>query len=145
MRAVIQRVLSAQVEVEGACVGKINEGLLVYLGVGQGDSEQQVATLADKLIHLRLFPNEKGQMHFSISEHTQELLIISQFTLYANMDKGRRPDFFQAADPEVAQRLYELFIESLKSKGLKVESGHFGAYMKIASVADGPVTLILER
>ena len=144
MRAVVQRVAEASVRVEGAIVGHIGAGLLVLLGVGQGDAEEDVAALADKVLHLRIFPDEAGHMNRSLLDTRGDVLVVSQFTLYGDARKGRRPSFIDAAPPEEANRLYELFVARLRASGLKVEQGVFRAEMDVALVNRGPVTLLLD-
>jgi D-aminoacyl-tRNA deacylase len=144
MRAVVQRVAEASVRVEGAIVGHIGPGLLVLLGVGQGDVEDDVAALADKVLHLRIFPDEAGHMNRSLLDTRGDALVVSQFTLYGDARKGRRPSFIDAAPPAEANRLYELFLARLRGSGLKVEQGVFRAEMDVALVNRGPVTLLLD-
>jgi D-tyrosyl-tRNA(Tyr) deacylase len=144
MRALIQRVSRASVTVDGKVVGEIGRGLLVLLGVGQGDGEAQVKTLADKIVHLRIFGDDEGKMNRSLLDVSGEVLVVSQFTLYADMHRGRRPGFTDAAPPTVAEPLFELFKDTLVSYGVKVASGVFGAYMGIDLRNDGPVTLWLD-
>jgi D-tyrosyl-tRNA(Tyr) deacylase len=145
MKAVIQRVTKASVEVDGKIVGQIRSGLLVLLGVAKGDTEADVAYLVEKIPALRIFSDEAGKMNRSLAEIGGGLLAISQFTLLGDTRKGRRPGFEQAADPPVARRLFDHFVESLKKEtDLVVESGIFGAHMKIDLLNDGPVTFILD-
>jgi D-tyrosyl-tRNA(Tyr) deacylase len=144
MRAVVQRVAEASVRVDGATVGRIGAGLLVLLGVGQGDVEEDVAALADKVLHLRIFPDEAGHMNRSLLDTRGEVLVVSQFTLYGDARKGRRPSFIDAAPPEEANRLYGLFVARLRASGLNVEQGVFRAEMDVALVNRGPVTLLLD-
>ena len=146
MRAVAQRVSSAKVEVEGEVVGEIERGLLVYLGAGKGDSDVEVGYVANKLAGLRVFPDDEGRMNRSLSDIDGELLVVSQFTLYGDVRKGRRPSFVNAARPDVAIPLYEAFVGALQDRGVaRVETGEFGASMEVDLVNDGPVTLVLER
>lgn len=145
MKIVIQRVSYAHVEVEGAIVGAIGPGALVLVGVAQGDTAAQAAWLANKFTQLRFFEDEQGKMNKSLSEHKGEALVISQFTLYADCQQGRRPSFTQAAPPALAQSLYEVFVEEVRKSGVKVETGLFGAKMKVSLLNEGPVTLIVER
>lgn len=144
MTAVIQRVKSAAVSVEGKTVGAINTGLLILLGVREGDSEREVEKMAEKILKMRIFEDENEKMNFSVSDVKGEILVISNFTLCASCRRGTRPDFFGAAKPDIANRLYEYFIEKIKYSGLKTESGEFGADMKIDTSLDGPVTIILD-
>jgi D-tyrosyl-tRNA(Tyr) deacylase len=144
MRAVIQRVTSATVEVEKRIVGQIGKGLLVYLGVGKEDTDKDTEFLAEKLTGLRIFSDMAGKMNLSILDVGGEVLIVSNFTLYGDCRKGRRPGFDAAAEPVIAQRLYEKTAQLLADKGIKVARGVFGAYMQVSSVNDGPVTFLLD-
>src|SRR5256885_4915714 len=144
MRALLQRVSHASVTVDKQIVGQIGQGLLVLLGIGQQDSELQVKTLADKIVYLRIFGDDEGKMNRSLLDIGGEVLVISQFTLYANVRRGRRPSFTDAAPPVVAETLVEHFKEALASYGLTVASGIFGAYMTIEIRNEGPVTIWLD-
>ena len=144
MKAVIQRVGAASVEVDARTAGKIGKGILVLLGVEKGDKERDAAWLAEKIANLRIFEDENGKMNLSVREIGGELLAVSQFTLAGNCAKGRRPSFDSAAPPEEANRLYEFFVENLRELGLPVETGVFQAMMQVSLVNDGPVTFILE-
>jgi len=144
MRAVIQRVTESSVAVEGRAIGSIGRGLLVLLGVGEGDSEKEADYLAEKIANLRIFEDQDGKMNLSLLEIGDEMLVVSQFTLLGNCRKGRRPSFVQAAAPEIANKLYEYFVEVSKQKGIRVQTGEFGAMMAVSLVNDGPVTLIVE-
>ncbi len=144
MRAVIQRVSSASVTVDSHVTGRIGTGLLVLLGVGQDDSRDDVIWLAAKIAGLRVFPDEAGKMNLSLKQIQGEALVVSQFTLYGDCKKGKRPSFVQAAAPEMANALYQDFIAELTGHGLNVESGVFQAKMDVALVNDGPVTLIID-
>ncbi len=144
MRALVQRVSHASVTVEEQIVGQIGQGLLVFLGVGQDDSGAQVKTLADKIAHLRIFGDEEGKMNRSLLDIGGEVLVISQFTLYANTRRGRRPSFTDAAPPALAEPLVERFKDALAGYGLSVASGVFGAYMTIDLRNEGPVTIMLD-
>ena len=144
MRAVLQRVSQASVTVDGQIVGQIGQGLLVFLGVGQGDSEREVKIMADKIAQLRIFGDEEGKMNRSLLDIHGEVLVISQFTLYADMKRGRRPSFTNAAPPALAIPLYEQFKEALANHGLTVASGIFGAMMSIELRNEGPVTIVLD-
>ena len=144
MKAVIQRVTRASVEVDGKIVGQIRAGLVVLLGVAKGDTESDLAYLAEKIPALRIFSDEAGKMNRSLAEIGGGVLAISQFTLLGDTKKGRRPGFDQAADPDAAKRLYEQFVERLRQTDLTVETGVFGAHMKVELVNDGPVTFVLD-
>ena len=144
MRAVLQRVKEASVEVEDKVAGSINRGLVLLLGARNGDQEEDVKYLVDKCLNLRIFEDDKGKMNLSALEVKAEILVISQFTLYADTKKGRRPSFTDALNPEEAERLYLKFIEMIKEQGLKVESGVFGAKMLVKISNWGPVTFILD-
>lgn len=144
MRLVIQRVKEAQVTVSGEIVGEIGPGLLVFLGVGQGDDEGQVDYLVDKVIHMRIFPDTQGKFNRSLVETGGALLVVSQFTLWGDCRKGRRPSFSDAAPPALAESLYTLFIKKIRDKGVSVSSGRFQAMMEVTLTNDGPVTLLLD-
>lgn len=144
MKLVIQRVTNATVTVENNIVGKIDKGFLVLLGVGPEDTEKEADYLVQKLIKLRIFEDENGKMNLSIKDTAGELLIVSQFTLYADCSSGNRPSFINAAKPEKANELYEYFIQKCKEENIKVEHGIFGANMQVELVNDGPVTILLE-
>ena len=144
MRIVVQRVTRASVEVDGEICGKIGKGFLVLLGVGENDTEAECIRLADKLINLRIFSDENDKINLALKDVGGELLIVSQFTLYADCRKGNRPNFIQAAKPELANKLYEFFIDYCKKKVPVVQSGIFGADMKVDLLNDGPFTVILE-
>ncbi|HOO78355.1 MAG TPA: D-aminoacyl-tRNA deacylase [bacterium] len=145
MRAVVQRVDRASVEAEGGFRESIGKGVLVLLGVGRGDTDREALWLAGKIAELRIFEDAGGKMNLSLLETGGEALVVSQFTLYGDCRRGRRPGFDAAAEPEVARKLYRIFIEALSAKGIAASSGVFGATMKVDLVNDGPVTLILER
>ena len=144
MRAVIQRVSSATVEVDGQVVGRIGRGLLVYLGIGKVDSEQDAEFMAEKIANLRIFADDEGKMNRSVPDITGQILLVSNFTLQGDCRKGRRPGFDGAAEPAMAERLYDKTAQLLAEKGLKVAKGVFGANMQVASVNDGPVTFVLD-
>jgi D-tyrosyl-tRNA(Tyr) deacylase len=144
MRIVLQRVKNARVEVAGAIVGSIGTGLVILLGVTQTDKEEEADYLAQKVIQLRIFSDEAGKMNRSLLEAGGALLVVSQFTLYGDCKKGRRPSFDRAAPPEQARALYEHFIARLKSSNITVETGVFQAEMEIHLINDGPVTFILD-
>ena len=143
MRAVVTRVLSASVEIGGGIVGEIGRGFLVLLGIKNGDAEGDVVKLANKVCNLRVFSDDEGKMNLDLEAAGGSILVISQFTLYADC-KSRRPGFTAAARPEVAIPLYELFINECKNAGFKVETGEFGAMMNVSSVNEGPVTILLD-
>lgn len=144
MRALLQRVSRASVTVDGQIVGQIEHGLLILLGVGRGDSEAQVKQLTDKIVHLRIFEDEDGKMNRSLLDSGGRALVVSQFTLYANMSKGRRPSFIEAAPPALAEPLVERFKASIATHGIHVEGGIFGAHMEVELLNNGPVTLWLD-
>jgi D-tyrosyl-tRNA(Tyr) deacylase len=144
MRAVIQRVTASSVEVEGRVVGEIGAGLMVLVGVGRDDERADADYLADKIINLRIFNDEAGKMNLSLAETGGAMLVVSQFTLYADARKGRRPSYVDAAEPEKANALYEYFVERVRAAGIKVETGVFQAMMKVSLTNDGPVTILLE-
>jgi D-aminoacyl-tRNA deacylase len=144
MRAVVQRVKKARVDISGETVGAIDQGLLVFLGVGEEDSEKDAEYLADKIANLRIFSDEKDLMNLSLLDTGGSALVVSQFTLWGDCRKGRRPSFAKAARPERAIVLYEHFIEVLKAKGIKIASGKFQEMMDVHLVNDGPVTLLLD-
>jgi D-tyrosyl-tRNA(Tyr) deacylase len=144
MRALIQRVSSASVEVEGKVVGRRGPGLLVLLGVGQGDGEDEAMLLADKTVGLRIFSDEAGRFNHSLLDVGGSVLVVSQFTLYADLQRGRRPGFSQAALPEVAAPLVERYVAAIRARGITVETGVFGAMMRVALVNEGPVTIMLD-
>jgi D-aminoacyl-tRNA deacylase len=144
MRAVVQRGSSARVRVDGAVVGEITEGFLVLLGVGQGDGAAEVAYMASKIRDLRLFADDEGKMNRSLLEIGGGVLVVSQFTLYGDVRRGRRPSFIAAAAPDLAKALYEDIVKELRASGLTVATGIFQADMKVESINDGPVTLLLD-
>lgn len=145
MKVVIQRSKEAQVIVAGEVVGQINKGLVLLIGVTHDDTADEVAYMADKIANLRIFEDDAGKMNVSVKAFGGEILAVSQFTLYGDCRKGRRPSFTQAADPQHAERIYEALIEALRKEGLHVETGRFGAMMDVQLTNWGPVTLILER
>ncbi len=145
MRALVQRVSRASVEVDGVTVGAIGRGLVVLLGVTHGDSEAEAGWLASKVAGLRIFEDQHGLMNASLADVEGELLIVSQFTLYGDARKGRRPSFTDAARPEHAEPLVDYFAAQIRNMGFRVESGVFGAHMQVHIQNDGPVTLMLER
>ena len=144
MRAVVQRVSSGLVLIDGKIVGKIGKGLVILLGVRNGDTEADAKFLADKCVNLRIFTDENGKFNLSALDVKGELLAISQFTLYGDTRKGRRPSFIEAAPPEASEPLYEKFVDYLRESGLKVATGEFGAMMLVEINNDGPVTIIVE-
>ena len=144
MRAVLTRVKHASVTIDGKVHGQIGEGFLILLGITHEDTEAQAVKLADKLTGLRIFEDENGKMNRGLDEVKGELLIVSQFTLYGNCKKGRRPEFLAAARPEVAIPLYEKVVELCRAKGFRTETGEFGAYMQVDSLNDGPLTLVVD-
>lgn len=144
MRAVVQRVSRARVEVAGREVGAIGAGLLVLLGVGQGDDGPAADWLADKVAGLRIFPDEQGKLNLSVGQVGGAVLVVSQFTLWGDCAKGKRPSFGRAAGPELAEPLYRRFCQCLGQAGLKVATGQFGAMMAVELVNQGPVTLLLD-
>lgn len=144
MRACVQRVSSASVTVEQRVVGRIDRGLVVLLGIGQGDTQEDARQLADKITALRIFEDEGRKMNRSIIEANGSMLVVSQFTLFGDCRKGRRPSFTQAAPPDVADDLYQAFVAAVGAQGIRVETGVFRAHMDVALVNDGPVTLLLD-
>jgi len=144
VKVVVQRSKQAKVVIEGETVGSIDSGLVLLVGMTHEDTEADVKWMADKVANLRIFEDETGKMNHSISDIGGQLLSVSQFTLYGDCRKGRRPNFMAAARPEQAEQLYDLFNETLRSTGLVVETGRFGAMMEVELINSGPVTLILE-
>ncbi len=144
MRIVCQRVLQAEVKVEGQQVGKIDNGLLVYLSVGKEDTVKDAQFMADKLVNLRIFADEVGKMNRSVLDVGGAILLVSNFTLHGDCRKGRRPGFDAAAEPALAQQLYEKVIELIAEQGITVEKGAFGEHMHVSSINDGPVTFLLD-
>ena len=144
MRAVLTRVKSASVTIDGETVGRICKGFLILLGVGPGDTEKECRYLAEKALGLRIFEDENGKMNLGLEAVGGEVLVVSQFTLYGNCRKGRRPSFTDAAGPELGNALYERFLAVCTELGYPPQHGRFGADMKVESVNDGPVTLILD-
>ena len=144
MRAVLTRVKSASVAIDGQTVGQIGQGVLILLGVGPEDTEATCRYLAEKALGLRIFEDENGKMNLSLADVGGQVLVVSQFTLYGNCRKGRRPSFAEAAPPELGNRLYEQFLKECETLGYPPQHGRFGADMQVASVNDGPVTLILD-
>jgi D-aminoacyl-tRNA deacylase len=144
MRSVIQRVKKASVEVEGRVVGRIGRGLLVLVGIGQGDTIRDIDWMVDKIINLRIFENEEGKFDKSLLDINGELLAVSQFTLYGDCSRGRRPSFSDAMEAGAARELFEVFVQKARQKVKKVETGVFQAMMDVVLVNDGPVTLIVD-
>ncbi len=145
MRVLLQRVKSSQVEVGGEVIGRIGRGLNLLVGIASTDTEVELDWLVHKCLELRLFSNSQGRFEYSIQEIGGELLVVSQFTLYGDGRKGRRPSFERAAPPQQARQLYEQFVAKLRLSGLRVATGQFGAMMQVSIENDGPVTLLLER
>ncbi len=145
MRLVIQRVLHAEVQVDGNTIGKIGKGLLVFVGAGQDDTKEIADKYLRKLLGLRIFEDENGKTNLSLKDVDGELLIVSQFTLYANCKKGNRPSFIEAGEPHMAEALYEYMIDEAKKSVPVVEHGEFGADMKVSILNDGPFTIILDE
>lgn len=144
MRAVVQRVTNADVKIDGRVNGKIDDGLLVLLGVGNGDTEEDMKYIADKIIKLRIFSDENDKMNLSLEDVGGSMLVISQFTLYGDCSHGRRPYFGNAMEPVSANEMYEKFVAYIREQGIHTETGEFGADMKVSLTNDGPVTIILE-
>lgn len=144
MRAVVQRVLRAKVSVDGKAVGEIGRGMLVLLGVGADDSEADADYLAAKIVGLRIFDDEQGRMNVSAAQESLGVLVVSQFTLYGDVRRGKRPSFDAAAPPEKARALYEYFVQRIRHAGLRCETGRFQADMQVELVNDGPVTILLD-
>ncbi|WP_054712151.1 D-aminoacyl-tRNA deacylase [Bacillus sp. JCM 19041] len=144
MRVVVQRAKEAKVQVEEKTIGQIDKGLVLLVGISNEDNEKDVRFCAEKIANLRIFEDETGKMNFSVLDNGGEILSISQFTLYGDCTKGRRPNFMKAAKPDYANVLYKQFNQLLADQGLKVETGKFGAMMDVSLINDGPVTLIVE-
>lgn len=144
MRAIVQRVLSSNVKVDGEIVGSIKKGYNVLIGIGKDDTEEDLKYIKDKIINLRIFEDEEDKMNLSLKDVDGELLLISQFTLYGDCRKGRRPNFMNALGGEEAKNLFNNFITLCKEEGIKVETGVFGAHMEVTIVNDGPVTMIID-
>ena len=144
MRAVLTRVKSASVTIDGACVGSIGKGFLILLGVGPNDTERECRYLAEKALGLRIFEDENGKMNLGLEAVQGEVMVVSQFTLYGNCRKGRRPSFTDAAGPELGNEMYEKFLSICQELGYPPQHGRFGADMKVESINDGPITLILD-
>jgi D-tyrosyl-tRNA(Tyr) deacylase len=145
MRVLLQRVTKGSVTVDGTVTGAVEQGFVALVGVAHGDGEAQAAWLAKKVAGLRVFEDDDGKMNLSVQDVGGSVLAVSQFTLYANTDKGRRPSFVEAADPQIAEPLVERFCDLLRAEGVPVETGVFGAMMMVEIHNDGPVTILLER
>jgi D-tyrosyl-tRNA(Tyr) deacylase len=145
VRLLIQRVTEASVTVEDTIVVKINKGLLVFFAAHKEDSHKPISWLTQKLLNLRVFPDAEGKMNLSVKDIEGEILVVSQFTLYAQCEKGRRPDFFDTAAPEYAEELYDTFVQQLKEETVKVSTGQFGSHMDVALTNDGPATFLIEK
>ena len=145
MRVIVQRVSNASVTVDGDVVGDIGPGLLCLVGIGEGDTEEEARWLAHKTANLRIFADEDDRMNLSVKDIGGSILVVSQFTLYANTRKGFRPSFVGAASPDVAEPLVDLYTEAIQDENVPVETGIFGAYMEVSLENDGPVTIILEK
>lgn len=144
MRAVIQRVSKASVKVDGKVVGKIGKGLLVLIGVGKDDNDKDISYMAEKIVNLRIFEDKNGKMNRSLLDIQGEILIISQFTLYGDCRRGRRPSFTDAASPDKGKEYYEKFVEEVKKYGINVQTGIFQAMMEVELINQGPVTILLD-
>jgi D-tyrosyl-tRNA(Tyr) deacylase len=144
MRAVVQRVSRAQVVVEGEVAGRIDRGLVVLLGVAQGDTADDVSTMADKLVGLRVFDDADGKMNLALADVGGAMLVVSQFTLLGDCRKGRRPSYVEAAPPELAEALYELVVAAVRKRGIEVATGRFRTHMDVTLTNDGPVTLLVD-
>ena len=145
MKLVIQKVSSASVEVEGSCVGQIGKGFLVLVGIGKEDTREVADQFIKKMVNLRIFADENGKTNLSLADVNGEVLLVSQFTLYANCKKGNRPSFFDAGEPDKAQALYEYMVEKVKERVPVVQTGTFGAMMKVSLINEGPFTIILDE
>jgi len=145
LKIVLQRVKQAGVEVQNRSVGEIQQGLCLLIGIEKGDSEEEARYLANKIVELRIFPDQQGKMNLSLLDIQGEVLAVSQFTLSGSLKKGRRPSFDNAEEPERAERLFRYLVDLIKQRGMKVETGIFGALMDVRLVNDGPVTFILEK
>lgn len=144
MKIVVQRVSKAEVKINDKIVGKANKGLLLFVGFSKEDEEEDLKYFADKILNLRIFEDISGKMNLSVSEINGDILSVSQFTLYGDIKKGRRPSFIEAAEPEKANKLYEKFNDQLKKSGLNIETGIFGGDMKVSLINDGPVTILMD-
>lgn len=144
MRAVVQRVLEAKVHIDGGKTGEIGRGVLIFVGVGRDDSHEDARMLAEKVVHLRIFPDPSGKMNLSVLDVEGGILVISQFTLFGDCRKGRRPSYASAAAPEFANELYEAFVDEVRQFTASVETGQFQEMMRVHLINDGPVTLLLD-
>ena len=144
MRAVVQRVKESQVKVDDEVIGSIDEGLLIFLGIGNEDSMDDIDYLIDKIINLRIFEDVEGKMNLSALDLEKDIMVVSQFTLYGDCRKGRRPSFFDAAPPDKAERLYDVFVSKMNDYNLNIETGEFQAMMDVDLINDGPVTLLID-
>lgn len=144
MRAVVQRVTSSSVTVEGETTGKIDKGLMVLLGVADGDTDKDVTYMVDKIVNLRIFEDENDKMNLSLQDIGGSLLVVSQFTLLGDCRKGRRPSFIEAARPEIADNLYQKFVDKARSMGIRTETGRFKTHMMVELINDGPVTILVD-
>lgn len=144
MRAVVQRVKECTVKVNDEVTGSIGAGLLIFLGIGNEDSMEDIDYLIDKIVNLRIFEDVEGQMNLSALDLEKEIMVVSQFTLYGDCRKGRRPSFFEAAPPDKAERLYDVFVSKIKDYKINIETGEFKAMMDVDLVNDGPVTLLID-
>lgn len=145
MKLVIQKVSHASVETEGTCVAEIQKGFLVLVGIGKNDTEEIIDKYVKKMINLRIFADENGKTNLSLADINGKILLVSQFTLYANCKKGNRPSFFDAGEPEEAQCLYEYMVEKVKESVPVVKTGKFGAFMKVSLINEGPFTILLDE
>lgn len=144
MRAVVQRISYGNVKVDRKTVGEIDKGLLVFLGIGKDDDERDIEYLVNKILGLRIFEDENEKMNLSLPDIEGDILIVSQFTLYGDVRKGKRPNFTESAPPEMAEKMYNQFVSRFREYDIKVEEGIFGAYMDVSLVNDGPVTILLD-
>ena len=144
MRAVVQRVRDAAVTVDGRSVGSISSGLLVYLGIGRGDTDKDLRLITDKIVNLRIFPDENGKMNLSVANVRGEIMVVSQFTLFGDAREGRRPSYTEAAAPEMARAMYDKAVEALRFMGFRVATGEFQASMEVAYTNLGPITILLD-
>jgi len=144
LRAVVQRVKESKVKVEDEVIGSIEEGLLIFLGIGNDDSMEDIDYLIDKIVNLRIFEDMEGKMNLSALDLEKEIMVVSQFTLYGDCREGRRPSFFDAAPPDKAERLYDVFVSKIKDYEINIETGEFQAMMDVDLVNDGPVTLLID-
>jgi D-tyrosyl-tRNA(Tyr) deacylase len=144
MRAVIQRVKRASVDVNGITTGSISKGIVIFLGIHRHDEAKEIGWMAEKIVNLRIFPDPDGKMNISLADINAEMLIVSQFTLYGDCRKGRRPGYSEAAQPEIAEPIYNRFVDEVRNKGINAATGKFQAMMDVTLVNDGPVTLLLD-